>query len=152
MQDVEDALRRQNVEVPAGRIESRAARVQRRRAAPTCNTPEQFDDIVAAQTSSGYPVRLRDVGARRASGAPASAARVRFNGEPSVSAGRHQAGHRQPAGAVRRRCAPNCRRSTRDLPPGHDGRHRLRHLGVHRPLDQGGVHDHRRGRSCWWRW
>jgi multidrug efflux pump len=59
-QDVEDALRRQNVEVPAGRIESRA-----REFSVVAETdlarPEQFDDVIVKYVNS-YPVRIRDVG------------------------------------------------------------------------------------------
>jgi multidrug efflux pump len=64
VQDVEDALRRQNLEVPAGRIES-----QQREFSVTArtdlNTVAQFNEI-ALKTVNGYTVRLRDVaGSRR---------------------------------------------------------------------------------------
>ena len=65
-QDVENALRRQNVEIPAGRIESVSARVHRASARPTCATPEQFERHHPASDGSGYPVRLGDVAQRRA--------------------------------------------------------------------------------------
>ena len=59
VQDVEDALRRQNLEVPAGRIES-----QQREFSVTArtdlNTVAQFDEI-ALKTTGGHTVRLRDV-------------------------------------------------------------------------------------------
>ena len=60
VQDVEDALRRQNAEIPAGRIES-TAREFTVVAETDVNTPEQFANIIVANVG-GYPVRIRDVG------------------------------------------------------------------------------------------
>ena len=57
--DIEDALRRQNVEVPAGRIESQAREFSVL-AQTDLQTPEQFGNIVI-KDAGGYPVRLRDV-------------------------------------------------------------------------------------------
>lgn len=82
--DVEDALRRQNVEVPAGRIES----VEREFsvvAATDLQTPEAFAAVVL-RTVAGYPVRLGDV-ARVEIGAAAERNSVRFRGRPAVSLG-----------------------------------------------------------------
>ena len=60
-QDVENALRSQNVEVPAGRIES-----QRHASSRCCRRPTCACRSSSARSSSrrcpGYPVRLRDVG------------------------------------------------------------------------------------------
>lgn len=84
VQDVEDALRKQNLEVPAGRIES-----QQREFSVTArtdlNTIEQFN-AVALKTVSGYTVRLRDV-ARIEQAAASERSSVRLNGVPSISAG-----------------------------------------------------------------
>jgi multidrug efflux pump len=84
VQDVEDALRRQNLEVPAGRIES-----QQREFSVTArtdlNTVAQFNEI-ALRTSAGYTVRLRDV-ARVEEAAASERTRVRLNGIPSISTG-----------------------------------------------------------------
>jgi len=84
VQDVEDALRRQNLEVPAGRIES-----QQREFSVTArtdlNTVAQFNEI-ALKTSGGYTVRLRDV-ARVEEAAADERSRVRLNGVPSISTG-----------------------------------------------------------------
>jgi len=84
VQDVEDALRRQNLEVPAGRIES-----QQREFSVTArtdlNTVAQFYEI-ALKTVSGYTVRLRDV-ARVEEAAANERSRVRLNGVPSISTG-----------------------------------------------------------------
>ena len=84
VQDVEDALRRQNLEVPAGRIES-----QQREFSVTSrtdlNTVAQFYEI-ALKTVGGYTVRLRDV-ARVEEAAANERSRVRLNGVPSISTG-----------------------------------------------------------------
>ncbi|MCP5283837.1 MAG: efflux RND transporter permease subunit [Burkholderiaceae bacterium] len=84
VQDVEDALRRQNLEVPAGRIES-----QQREFSVTArtdlNTVAQFEQV-ALRTVNGYTVRLRDV-ARVAEEASSVRSRVRLNGVPSMSTG-----------------------------------------------------------------
>ena len=84
VQDVEEALRRQNLEVPAGRIES----VQREfsvTARTDLNTVAQFNDV-ALRSSGGYTVRLRDV-ARVEEAAASERSRVRLNGVPSMSTG-----------------------------------------------------------------
>ena len=59
-QDVEAALRSQNVEVPSGRIES-VAREFTVLAETDLRSPEQFDDLIIRR-DRGYLVRLRDVG------------------------------------------------------------------------------------------
>ena len=84
VQDVEDALRKQNLEVPAGRIESRLREFSVT-ARTDLNTVAQFNDIVLKNVG-GYPVRLRDV-ARVAEGAASERSRVRLNGIPSISTG-----------------------------------------------------------------
>ena len=57
--DVEDALRRQNIEVPAGRIESQSREFSVL-AQTDLQTPEQFGNIVI-RDAGGYPVRIKDV-------------------------------------------------------------------------------------------
>jgi multidrug efflux pump len=83
-QDVEDALRQQNVEIPAGRIESRA-----REFSVVAETdlarPEQFDNVIV-RTANDYPVRIRDVG-RAEVAAQDDRSIVRFNGRPAVALG-----------------------------------------------------------------
>ncbi|MEQ1805920.1 MAG: efflux RND transporter permease subunit, partial [Burkholderiaceae bacterium] len=84
VQDVEDALRRQNLEVPAGRIES----VQREfsvTAQTDLSTAIQFADV-ALRTVNGYTVRLRDV-ARVEEASANERSSVRLNGVPAVSIG-----------------------------------------------------------------
>ncbi|KKW69317.1 multidrug transporter AcrB [Lampropedia cohaerens] len=82
--DVEAAIRANNVELPAGRIES----VQREFnviSQTALSTPEEFAQI-ALRTVDGYTVRLRDVA--RVEEAPANLrSRVRFNGVDAVSMG-----------------------------------------------------------------
>ena len=83
-QDVEAAIRRQNVEIPAGRIESRAREFSVLSQTDLA-TPEQFGAVVV-RDSGGNLVRLRDVA--KVTLAPASERIVtRFNGNPSVSLG-----------------------------------------------------------------
>ncbi len=84
VQDVEDALRRQNLEVPAGRIES-TSREFSVTSRTDLNTVAQFNEI-ALRTVNGYTVRLRDVG-RVQEAAASERSRVRLNGVPSISTG-----------------------------------------------------------------
>ena len=57
--DVEDALRRQNIEVPAGRIESRNREFSVL-AQTDLQTPQEFEQVVI-RDAGGYPVRIKDV-------------------------------------------------------------------------------------------
>ncbi len=83
-QDVEDAIRRNNLELPAGRIES-----QQREFSVTSQTdlktPSQFSNIVI-RTVNGFSVRVRDV-ARVEEGAASDRSRVRLNGRDAISVG-----------------------------------------------------------------
>ena len=83
-QDVEAALRRQNIEVPAGRIES-----QQREFTVLAETDlrsvEQFNDLIV-RDADGYLVRLRDVGEARVA-ARDERTITRFNGNPAVAIG-----------------------------------------------------------------
>ena len=87
-QDVEDAVKRQNVEMPAGRIESQSREfsvVSR----TDLGAPEQFAEIIVKQASDAtgsYPVRLADLG-RVELGAASERSSVRFNGRPAVALG-----------------------------------------------------------------
>jgi multidrug efflux pump len=83
-QEVEEALRRQNVEIPAGRIES-ADREFTVLAETDLRTPEQFDDLIL-RDAGGYLVRLADVG-KAELGAADERRRVRFKGTTTVSLG-----------------------------------------------------------------
>ena len=83
-QDVEDALRRQNVEVPAGRIESQSREFSVV-ARTDLSEPAQFANIIVKQANS-YPVRIGDLG-RVEIGAASERSTVRFNGKPAVALG-----------------------------------------------------------------
>ncbi len=82
--DVEDALRRQNVEVPSGRIESRQREFTVVSETDLQRVPE-FENVVV-RTVRGYPIRIRDV-ARVELGALDERTSVRFNGRNAVSLG-----------------------------------------------------------------
>ena len=84
VQDVEDAIRRQNAEIPAGRIESQA-REFTVVAETDLSTPEQFGSIVVANVG-GYPVRIRDLG-NAVVGAIDERTISRYNGQPSLNVG-----------------------------------------------------------------
>jgi multidrug efflux pump len=84
-QDVENALRAQNVEIPAGRIES----TQREFTVVSqtdLNTPEQFGDVILRETEAGHLVRMKDV-ARVAYGPEEERSIARFNSKPSIALG-----------------------------------------------------------------
>jgi multidrug efflux pump len=83
-QDVEDALRRQNVEVPAGRIESRQ-REFTVLSESDLRTPGQFDALIVREVK-GYPVRLKDIG-RAELGPQDERNIVRVDGKPAVGLG-----------------------------------------------------------------
>ncbi|MDR2208188.1 MAG: efflux RND transporter permease subunit [Azoarcus sp.] len=86
-QDVEDAIARQNVELPAGRIESRAREFEVV-AQTDLVAPAQFEAIIVRQaaTPGSYPVRIRDVGWVEV-GAVNERTAVQFMGRPAVSIG-----------------------------------------------------------------
>ncbi|MCW3837027.1 efflux RND transporter permease subunit [Sphingomonas canadensis] len=83
--DVEAALRRQNVELPAGRLESRqqnaTLRVERQ-----FRTPESFAALVIGRGPDGYQVKLGDV-ARVEQGAENPYTVFRVNGAQGVGLG-----------------------------------------------------------------
>ena len=114
VQDVEDALRRQNLEVPAGRIES-----QQREFSVTArtdlNTVEQFL-AVSLKVVNGYTVRIKDV-ATVEQAAAAERSSVRLNGVPSISTGviRNATANPLEISAAVREILPQIQQ---DLPPG----------------------------------
>jgi multidrug efflux pump len=84
VQDIEDTLRRENVELPAGRIES-ATREFTLRTDTGLHTPEDFARLVLARQDS-YVVRLGDVADVRVE--PENARRLaRSDGVPGISLG-----------------------------------------------------------------
>ncbi|HJU38649.1 MAG TPA: efflux RND transporter permease subunit, partial [Tahibacter sp.] len=83
--DVEDALRRQNLEVPAGRIES-TQREFTVLSETDLKTPEEFGAIVLRTGADGYAVRVRDV-ARVELGGDQARFIARYNGRTAVPLG-----------------------------------------------------------------
>ena len=83
-QDVEDAIRRSNLELPAGRIES-----QQREFSVTSQTdlvrPAQFGEVVIKNVN-GFTVKVKDV-ARVEEGAADERTAVRLNGRSAVAVG-----------------------------------------------------------------
>ncbi len=82
--DVEDALRQQNVEIPAGRVES-DAREFTVLSETDLKTPEEFENIVL-RNADGYLVRIKDV-ARVELGAEENREIARFAGRPATALG-----------------------------------------------------------------
>ncbi len=82
--DVEDALRKQNVEIPAGRVES-SAREFTVLSETDLKTPEEFGAIILSDTN-GSQVRLRDV-AKVELGQQEDRFRARYNGKNAVPLG-----------------------------------------------------------------
>ncbi len=83
-QDIEDALRKSNVEIPAGRVESQM-REFNITTATDLRTPEEFADIVIRNVN-GMAIRLSDV-ARIEQGPLAERFSVRYNGNESIALG-----------------------------------------------------------------
>jgi multidrug efflux pump len=82
--DVESALRAQNVEIPAGRVEG-SDREFTVLSETDLKTPEQFGEVILGNVN-GYLVRLKDV-ARVELGAQENRFRARFNGNNAVPLG-----------------------------------------------------------------
>jgi multidrug efflux pump len=112
--DVEDALRRQNIDVPSGRIES-VSREFSVVSQTDLERTQQFEDVVI-RSNNGYAVRLRDV-ARVAIAAQDERTSVRFNGRAAISLGVIKQATANPldlAAAVRAELP----RLSAELPPG----------------------------------
>jgi multidrug efflux pump len=84
VQEIEAALRAQNVEIPSGRIESNN-REFTVLSQTSLNTPEQFREITV-KDANGFPVKLRDV-AKVELGAREERNAAWFKGTPSVTIG-----------------------------------------------------------------
>ncbi len=114
IQDVEDALRRSNLEVPAGRIESRL-REFNVTAATDLQRPQEFSQVVI-RTANGASVRILDV-ARVQIGSAEERSSVRLNGRDSVGVGviRQATANPLDLSAGVRELLTKVRR---DLPPG----------------------------------
>jgi multidrug efflux pump len=84
VQDVEEAIRSRNVEIPSGRIES-SQREFTVRSLGELKTPAQFADITVAN-QNGSLVKLRDL-ARVELGPRTERSYLRFKGDPAVAVG-----------------------------------------------------------------
>jgi len=84
VQEIEGALRAQNIEIPSGRIESND-REFTVLSQTSLNAPEQFRQITI-KDASGFPVKLQDV-AKVELGAREERNAAWFGGEPSVTIG-----------------------------------------------------------------
>ncbi|MBM3572555.1 MAG: efflux RND transporter permease subunit, partial [Alphaproteobacteria bacterium] len=84
VKDVEDALKRQNLELPAGRIESQA-REFTVRTDTGLKTPEQFRNLVIAQRK-GYAIKLGEI-AKVELGPQDTRGEIRNNGTPAIGMG-----------------------------------------------------------------
>jgi multidrug efflux pump len=82
--DVEDALRKQNIEVPAGRIESRTREFSVV-SQSDLTTPAEFEEIIVRNVN-GYAVRLKDV-ARVELGPASERSSVRYNSNNAIAIG-----------------------------------------------------------------
>ena len=82
--DVGAALRRENVDIPSGRIEGNN-REFTVRTPGEMKTPQEYEELILAETDSG-PVRLHDVG-RAEIGAEDDRKLVGYNGKPAIALG-----------------------------------------------------------------
>ena len=145
VQDVENAIRNQNADIPAGRIESteREFTVLSRTALAT---PAEFERIVL-KPAGGLQVRLGDV-ARVELVQRRCAARRPLQRQDRDLHRHREAGGGQSAGCVARGeghpAASQCRPSGRRV-----GLDRLRFDSLHRPVHRECLHHHSRGRRHW---
>ncbi len=83
-QDIEDALRKQNIEIPGGRIQG-TEREFSVLSVTDLNTPEQFEQLILKDVN-GYLVRLKDVA--KVEIGPKDERRIaRFNGDNAIALG-----------------------------------------------------------------
>jgi len=112
--DVEDALRRQNIEVPSGRIESR----QREFTVVSqtdLRTVAEFENVVV-RTVKGYSVRIKDVASVELA-AQNERTNVRFNGRSAVALGLIKQATANPL-ALAQALKEELPRIQSELPPG----------------------------------
>ena len=113
-QDVEDALRRSNVEVPAGRIESKF-REFNVTAATDLQKPSEFRQVVI-KAINGMPIRIGDV-ARVEQGPLSERTSTRLNGRDAITLGviRNATANPLDLSAAVRKMIPKIKEN---LPPG----------------------------------
>ncbi len=83
--DVEQALRRQNIEIPSGRIEGKETEYPVRTLG-RLETPQDYEDLIIKRNDNGSQVKIRDIG-RAEIGAKDDRVIARFNGNPAVGLG-----------------------------------------------------------------
>ncbi|QIZ70088.1 efflux RND transporter permease subunit [Oxynema aestuarii] len=83
--DIEQALRRENVEIPSGIVEGESSEFSVRTLG-RLQTPPEYENLVIARRENGTQIRLKDVG-RAEIGAESYRSFVRFNGDPAVGLG-----------------------------------------------------------------
>lgn len=113
--DVENALRTQNVELPAGRIESQSQNLTVRVNRPFA-TAQQFSQLIIGRGADGYLVRLGDV-ARVEEGAENPYSAYKTNGQTGVGLGivRQSGANTLAVAEAAKQVADEIRK---DLPPG----------------------------------
>ena len=133
--DIENALRRENVQLPAGRLES-SQRELTLRTETGLNTEQDFRQLTIGRGPDGYLVRLGEVADVRLA-AENERSLSRSNGVPGISLGHGADVQGQHAGGRPRRA-----RGTRPAPPGpaagHDARDQPRPVRLHRGVDARG--------------
>ena len=112
VEDVRQAILRQNLEVPGGRIDQ-GSRELVLRTLGRLETAEKFNDLIVTNRN-GYPIRIRDVG-RAEDSFEEPRSLTRLDGENAVSLVRpeavgrqHGQGRRRRQGAARPSCSPAC--------------------------------------------
>lgn len=83
--DVENALRRENIELPSGRIQGSSSQYSVRTLG-RLQTPEEYEALILRRNPDGSQITFKDVG-RAEIGAEDTDSFVRFNGQPAVGLG-----------------------------------------------------------------
>ena len=148
--DIEAALRRNNVELPAGELESTIAPVHRARREPALAASSEFESIVIERID-GYPIRLADV-ARVERGVEDDDTIVRSDGARGGRARRAAPVAGQHDRDLQSRCASQLELIRPTLPEGMEIDDRLRRRGLHQPVDPRGAARARHRGACWWCW
>ena len=134
--------------MPAGRIES-TQREFTVLAETDLRTPEQFNNLII-RDADGYLVRLKDVG-RAEIEARDKRVIARFNGNSAVAIGVVKQSVANPLD-VSKAVNEALPKIIEEPARRHGGRHRLRLLDLHRPLDRQRLPRDRRGDRCWSCW
>ncbi len=133
--DLEAALRRENVQLPAGRLES-SQRELTLRTETGLNTEQEFRQLVIGRGPDGYLVRLEEVADVRLA-AENERSLSRSNGVPGISIGVEQISKANTL-EVAQHARDELERIRRDLPDGHAARGQPRPFRVHRGVDDRG--------------